>query len=514
MNDTDSKQALPRALYRAASVREMDRLAIEEHGIAGFELMRRAAQAALDLLLASWPGVTRIAVLCGAGNNGGDGYLVAALGARQGIEVDLYGLAPQERLQGDALLAYQMAVDEGLCVQGRPEGFADDVQVLVDGLLGTGLCGAVRQAYADAIDVINRAGKPVLALDVPSGLCSDTGRVLGVAVRAQRTLSFIGIKQGLLTGQGRDCCGELHFDDLSVPDAVPDAVPADCIRLDRSDIGRHLAPRAPTDHKGRYGHVLVVGGELGMGGAGILAARAAGRAGGGLVTLATRTQHVAGALAQAPEVMTRGIESGQDLQHLLPAATVVVIGPGLGREPWAEQLLQRCLQSGKPLVVDADALNLIAQGRFTRCAQYDNWVITPHPGEAARLLNWSVAQVQGDRFAAVKELQSRFGATVLLKGSGSLLADKQGAVALCPYGNPGMASGGMGDVLSGIIGALQAQGLESGLALRLAVTVHACAADHAAGDGERGMLASDLLPLIRRLLNPVVADDVTLGDSW
>ena len=361
MNTTDSNRALPGALYCAASVREMDRLAITEHGVAGFELMQRAGAAALDRLIAARPALTRIAVLCGAGNNGGDGYVLAALAARQGILVDLYALAPVERLRGDALRACQMAQQEGLRIQPQLQCFASDVQVLVDGLLGTGLKGEVRPAYAAAITLINRSGLPVLALDIPSGLCSDTGRALGGAVRAQWTVTFIGVKQGLLTGQGRDYCGQLLFDDLSVPAAVLEALPPDCVRLDADTLTRQVTARAPSEHKGRNGHVLVVGGELGMGGAGILAARAAGRAGAGLVSLATRAQHVPAALAQAPEVMTTGIASGQDVKSLLPEATVVVVGPGLGRESWADQILHQCWHSDKPLVVDADALNLLAE---------------------------------------------------------------------------------------------------------------------------------------------------------
>ena len=315
----------------------------------------------------------------------------------------------------------------------------------------------------------------------------------------------------MFTGQGRDYCGEVCFNDLAVPEAVLNAVPRNCERLDLAALSGRLGLRNRADHKGRNGHVLVVGGELGMGGAGILAARAAGRAGAGLVSLATRAPHVAAALAQAPELMVSAVASGQDLQPLLKAATVVVVGPGLGRGSWAEQLLLQCWRSEKPLVLDADALNLLAERPQAGMASRQEWVITPHPGEAARLLGWSVAKVQADRFAAARELQSRLRTQVLLKGSGSLIVDSAGSLALCPYGNPGMATGGMGDVLSGVIGALLAQGMEPAFALRLATVVHACAADLAVTDGERGLLAGDLLPLIRKLLNPELQVEAAAG---
>jgi NAD(P)H-hydrate epimerase len=497
-----SELVLPRQLYSAASVRELDRIAIHEHGIPGFELMRRAGRAAFNLLHAQWPQARCIAVMCGAGNNGGDGFVVAARAAQMGLQVRLFMFAGADQLRGDAKTAYNMAIDAGV----EPIAYSADrlsgADVIVDGLLGTGLSGAVRANFREVIEQVNQSSLPVLALDIPSGLCSDTGSILGAAVNASCTISFIGLKQGLFTGHGRACSGQVHFHDLAVPKEVLGSVAADSERLDSDDLCRHLPPRPGTAHKGDYGHVLIVGGERGMGGAAALAARAAGRCGAGLVSLATRPEHVAGILAQAPEVMSYGVNSGQELEPLLERPTVIVIGPGLGHQPWGEQMLQKAWASGKPLVVDADALNIISQGRVVAKAQRADWIITPHPGEAARLLQKTSADIQADRFAAVRELQSKFGGAALLKGSGSLVADGQAPVALCPYGNPGMASGGMGDVLSGIAGALLAQGLALGDSARMAMLLHARAADLAAENGgERGLLASDLLPWIRRLAN-------------
>lgn len=501
MSHTESP-ILPRQLYRAASVRELDRIAIEEHRIPGFELMRRAGRAAFNVLQSHWPQARRIAVICGAGNNGGDGYVLAARAIQHGLDIDLYMLAPADRLRGDARTAYAMACEAGI----EPKSVAaidfTGVDVIVDGLLGTGLSGPVRGACQDLIGLINQASQPVLSLDIPSGLCSDTGVVLGAAVVASSTIAFIGLKQGLLTGEGRAHCGELHFHDLAVPAAVLEAVPADCRRLDLDDLRQCLPPRFGTAHKGHYGHVLVVGGDYGMGGAVALAARAAGRCGAGLVSLATRPEHIAGVMAQAPEVMCHAVHSGQELEPLLERPSVIVIGPGLGQQPWGEQMLQKAWASALPLVVDADALNIISEGRVIAQPRRDDWVITPHPGEAARLLGSTTAAVQADRFAALEALQARYGGAVLLKGSGSLAVGVQGEVVLCPYGNPGMASGGMGDVLSGVVGALLAQGLDVGDSAAMAMVLHARAADMAAATGgERGLLASDLLPWIRRLAN-------------
>jgi NAD(P)H-hydrate epimerase len=493
---------LPRSLYRASSVRELDRIAIEEQRIPGFELMRRAGRAAFSVLQDSWPHARRIAVFCGAGNNGGDGFVLAARAVQHGIAVDLYMLAAAQRLRGDARSAYELAREAGVEPKSVDAIDLEGVDVIVDGLLGTGLSGPVRGAYREVIECLNQATAPIFALDIPSGLCSDTGSVLGTAITASRTISFIGLKQGMFTGEGRAHSGDVHFHDLAVPASVLQAVPADCRRLDIEDLRHSLPARPGTAHKGHYGHVLVVGGDYGMGGAAALAARAAGRSGAGLVSLATRPEHVAGVMAQAPEVMCHAVHSGQELEPLLQRPSVIVLGPGLGQQPWGEQMVQKAWAAGKPLVVDADALNIISQGRVIAKPRRDDWVITPHPGEAARLLGVGSAEIQADRFAAVAALQSRFGGAVLLKGSGSLALDARNEVALCPYGNAGMASGGMGDVLSGVVGGLLAQGLGVGDSAAMAMVLHARAADMAAASGgERGLLASDLLPWIRRLAN-------------
>jgi len=271
-------------------------------------------------------------------------------------------------------------------------------------------------------------------------------------------------------------------------------------RLLNLDALQKLLPkRARAAHKGSFGHVLIVGGDFGTAGAALMAAQAASRVGAGLVSCATRAEHVPAFVARTPEVMALGVRSGQELLPLLERASVVVIGPGLGQSAWGEQLLAEVLRCDKPLVVDADALNLMA--RAGNAVRRDNWILTPHPGEAARLLGISNAEIQADRFAAAKVLQLRFGGAAILKGVGSLVASETG-VAVVPYGNPGMASGGTGDVLSGVLGGLLAQGLSVSQAAQLGACLHGRAGDLAAVEGgERGLLATDLLPKLRQLVN-------------
>jgi len=493
---------LPTRLYRAEQVRELDRLAIETFAIPGIRLMRRAGQALLACLRAQWPAARSLSVWCGSGNNGGDGYLVAGLAHRAGYSVQLVQVGNEARLAGDARRACEWAREQGVSFSSFTDTLLPEGEIVVDALLGTGLRGEVRGAYARAVDTLNESGLPVLAADIPSGLCSDTGKILGRALSVQATVAFIGVKQGMLTGQGPACCGKLFYHDLGVPDTLFAEVPPASERVDAESLQRWLPARRRDAHKGAFGRVLVVGGNLGMGGASLMAAQAAARVGAGLVRLATRPEHLSAVLARCPEIMAHGVNSGQDLEPLLEYADVIIIGPGLGQNAWSEQMLRVVLASERPLVMDADALNLLGSGRFNS-QRRDNWLLTPHPGEAARLLGETTAAIQADRFAAVMALHEAYGGTAVLKGAGSLVYGVGvPRVALCSGGNPGMASGGMGDVLSGVLGGLLAQGFALTDAARLGVSLHAAAADDAADGGERGMLATDLLPHIRRLANP------------
>lgn len=493
---------LPRALYTAAQTRELDRLAVAG-GIPGAELMERAGRAAFQLLRESWPAAQRILVLCGGGNNGGDGFVVARLAAEAGLKAQVLALVSLETLKGDASTMAKKAVAAGVPVRTLAEAGPNlaNADVIVDALFGTGLTGVLRAGVAPLVESVNAAPVPVLALDIPSGLQADTGHAAGVAIRADRTITFIGMKQGLVTGDGPVLCGALAFDDLGVPDEVYERVVHGCTATGHEELIQSLGPRRPDAHKGNNGHVLVVGGDHGFAGAVLMAARAAARCGAGLVSVATRPAHCAAMVACQPEVMARGIVVADELLPMLERATVVVIGPGLGQDAWGQALLARVLQSPLPRVMDADALNLLA-GRQVTPSNNAPQVLTPHPGEAARLLGTTARAIQADRFAAVKELSVRYHATALLKGAGTLVATAGARMAVNTSGNPGMASGGMGDILSGVLGALMAQGLGAHDAARFAALVHGMAADRAVmHDGERGLLATDLLPHLRRLIN-------------
>lgn len=490
----------PEKLYSAEQSRELDRLAIAG-GIDGYALMCRAGVAAFNYLLRQWALPEKLHIVAGTGNNGGDGLVMARLAKERALPVTVYLLGDAGKIRNEAAQAYTAAVEAGVDIQPFSCDLVLTQGVIVDALLGTGLNGDVRSDYADAINCINRSALPVLALDVPSGLHSDHGQVLGCAVKADKTITFIAAKCGLFTGRGPEYAGEVLFEDLGIPRQlyaeVGEAIDHPCLAklLD-------AMPKRPQDaHKGLYGHSLVIGGNYGMAGAVMMAAEAAARVGSGLVSVATQPEHVAAVLARRPELMVLGVVSGQELDPLLERPTVLVLGPGLGQTPWSDQMLQKAMKTALPMVVDADALNLLSERRVVKAPYRDNWVLTPHPGEAARLLGCSSAEVQADRLGAVKQLQQQYGGVVVLKGAGSLVADGQ-SVSLCSAGNPGMASGGMGDVLSGVIAGLLAQGLSQAAAARLGVALHAEAADNAAAaQGMVGLLATDLLGYLRPLLN-------------
>ncbi len=486
-------------LYTAAEAYAIDAAAIAT-GIPSIQLMKRAGRAAFELVCERFPDASLISIYTGGGNNGGDGYVLAGLLAQRLFPVQVIALVAPDQLRDEVRQAYEFAVQEGVTVV--PPGALPTEGIIVDAMLGIGLKGAVRTECAAVIEQINTSGLPVIALDIPSGLQADTGAVAGPAVQALITLTYIGVKRGLLTGRGPALCGELVLANLAVPDSSYSAVSPTAERLHLNQLLPLLAPRAADAHKGDFGHVMVIGGDTGFGGAALMAAEAAARTGAGLVSIATRPEHIPAILARRPEIMACGVVSGQELEPLLARPTVLVVGPGLGRSPWSEQMLQQAVKSGLPLVLDADALNILAAGRVVPAsAKRDNWLLTPHPAEAARLLGQATTEVQADRFAAVRALQSKYNASVILKGAGSLVTSANETIGVVTDGNPGMATGGMGDVLSGILGGLIAQGVSLADAARLGAVVHACAGDLAAADhGERSLLATDLIPYLGELL--------------
>ncbi len=486
-------QALPEKLFTAAQVREMDRIAIEEKGIAGGLLMRRAGAAVFEQIRLRWPKIRRLAIFCGGGNNAGDGYVVAGMALAAQYQVIVFAVVDPERLHGDALIMCREFIDAGGRIVPFQARYPLTGYIVVDALLGTGLDRNVGGDFAAAIEMINISACPVIAIDIPSGLNADTGRVMSTAVKAACTVSFIGLKQGLFTGEAAEYCGDRVFSRLQIPeDVTADILPSAKLAAKPSLPIRHRCA-----HKGRFGHVVLVGGDSGYTGAIKLAAEASLRCGAGLVSVATREAHCHLINCCRPEIMSHGVETAEQLNELLKKASVAVIGPGLGQSSWAKVMYSAVMTTGVDCVADADALNLLAK----MPERLQNRILTPHPGEAARLLSCSTVDIEKDRFAAIKELQLRYGGVVLLKGAGSLVKGN-GDLFVSITGNPGMASGGMGDVLSGMIAALLAQGMSLEKATLTAAYTHGEAADLvAAKEGERGMLASDLLPIIRQLLN-------------
>jgi NAD(P)H-hydrate epimerase len=493
---------MSQSIYLPAQVRELERIAIEEQGIPGYTLMTRAAELTFSLIRPRYPDARQWLVVCGSGNNAGDGYVIARLALGADIPVSVIAVSDPARLTGDAATAYA----EFSAAGGIVDEFSGDAlpacDVVIDALLGTGLKRPIEGLYAQAVQAMNAADAGLIAVDIPSGLNGATGEKMGVAVHADVTATYVGMKAGLYLGAGPTHCGEIVYDDLGIASIPYERVPAVMRSTGANDVRRLLPPRLGNAHKGLFGHVLIIGGNTGMGGAVRLAGEAALRSGAGLVSVATRNENVSAILAGRPELMARGIASGADLEPLVARADLIAIGPGLGTDEWAQHMLQSSLASGLPLVIDADGLNLLAASPSMR----DNWVLTPHPGEAGRLLGVSTGDIQADRLGSLVRLHEQYGGTVLLKGSGTLVAGETGLPWLVRAGNPGMATAGMGDVLTGVIAALLAQCPDAmpADAVAAAAWLHASAGDRAAQGGQRGLIASDVSAELRGVLNEQV----------
>ncbi|MFC3913141.1 NAD(P)H-hydrate dehydratase [Pseudaeromonas sharmana] len=487
---------LPYSLYCTEQIHALEALAMAQCG-AG-TLMARAGQALFACATRISPARASACwwIFCGSGNNGGDGYVLARLARAAGVDVQLFAVAAP-RPGSEAEAACQAWLAAGGSVLSRlPTTISSLPALLVDALLGIGLRSAPRPEYADWMAFINAQPAPVLAVDIPSGLLADTGAAPGAVVHADVTLSLLALKPGLFTGRGADYCGRVCHAALDVDVASLGGVLPSLQRLDYQRIGSLLTPRSRTAHKGECGRVLIVGGAEGMSGAVRLAGEGALRSGAGLVRVFTHPAHASVLNLGRAELM---VSSGRDEEAVSDCqwANIRVVGPGLGQAEWGQQVWFQQLALPGPLLLDADGLNLLARNPRHR----DDWILTPHPGEAARLLDCSTSDIEADRITSVRRLQQRYGGVVLLKGAGTLICDGD-QIWLCHEGNPGMASGGMGDLLSGIIAALYAQGLSQAEACCAGACIHGEAADLAAADGERGLLASDLLLYIRKLVNP------------
>jgi NAD(P)H-hydrate epimerase len=489
-------------------MREIDRAAIEAFGIPSITLMDRAGRAVAEAALELAGPKGRFVVVCGGGNNGGDGYVAARLLRAAGRDARVLALVPSERLSPDARAVVEQAQRAGVPIDDAGELAAVEAgvgDVVVDAIFGTGLSRPPEGPFAGAIvriDAARVAGARVLSVDVPSGLSADTGRPLGACVRADRTVTFGFQKRGLVLLPGAAFAGEVSLADIGIPAEAARRVPVGCELLTDVEARLLVPARAPDAHKGDAGRLLVVAGSAGKTGAAHLVLTGALRGGVGLVTLAARGEVLPYALSGRPEAMSAALPGDgplgrADLQALLALAMeadALAIGPGIPRGSETAELLRALLERArKPAVVDADALNALAgmPGVFGELGI--PLLLTPHPGEMARLCGSAVEEVQADRIGLASAKARAWKATVLLKGARTVVADPEGPPSVIPCGNAGLATGGTGDVLTGLCGALLAGGLPPPAAGRAGAYVHARAGDLAAQRfGERGLVAGDL----------------------
>ncbi len=480
-----------KTFYSAHSAKQIDQFAIQQLNIPGILLMKRAGLFAFQTLqkIFSPPShqfaLNNITVLCGTGNNGGDGFIVAQLAAMAGMNVQVVLIGNASRIQGDALTAYQEMQAIGLNTTPFCKKALQQSDVIIDAIFGTGLDRPIMGDLLNLIQSVNQAQKTVLALDIPSGLHADTGAVLGTAIQATHTCTFITQKLGLYSFQGQDIAGQIHYSALGLEqNAFTQQTPI----ASNHPLSHWLTQRPTplkTQHKGQAGTLCLVGGNHTMMGAIQLAARASLHTGAGLVKVITQAEHTIALTQQQPELMC------YDHTHLasqIQTANAIAIGPGLGLDHWAQQCYQTVLSQLLPKVLDADALKLLAKTP----QQHENWILTPHPGEAAQLLNTSSQAIQNNRIHAIQSLQQKYGGVIVLKGNGTLIFDGE-QMEICLAGNPGMAVGGMGDTLTGIITTFLAQGLSPWNAANLGVSLHAHAGDQLAQQkSQSGVLPSEL----------------------
>ncbi|WP_421507001.1 bifunctional ADP-dependent NAD(P)H-hydrate dehydratase/NAD(P)H-hydrate epimerase [Erwinia rhapontici] len=501
LNQQNDPVSLPYSVWPVEAIAGLEREGADSLGITLFELMQRAGEAAFSLLRQQWPHAQRWVILCGPGNNGGDGFVVARLAQAAGVEVTLIAVESDSTLPEEARQARENWLAAGGVIHDASFAWPAQTDVIVDALLGTGLNRPPVFPYDRLIEQANRHAAPVFSLDIPSGLVAANGTVPGVAIDAEHTLTFVVLKPGLLTGKARDHVGQLHCHSLNL-DTWLQTRSAPIARYDAHHLAAWLPPRRPTSHKGDQGRLLVIGGDHGTAGAIRMTSEAALRTGSGLVRVLTHIENVGPLLTARPELMVQEM-TAETLDAGLEWADVIVIGPGLGQGEWGKNALKKVENTQKTMLWDADALNLLAISPDKR----QNRVITPHPGEAARLLNTKVSDIESDRLLAVRRLQKRYGGVVVLKGAGTLIASEQGELAIADVGNAGMASGGMGDVLSGIIGSLAGQKLSLYDAACAGCVVHGAAADAVAQRrGTRGMLATDLFSELYLFVNPEISN--------
>lgn len=494
MEHLNNSTQLP--VYSIEQIRELENTAINDHGVQAYDLMQRAGASAFKIIKQKFPEAQKILVITGAGNNGGDGYVIARLATQAGMDCKVMPLAPVTKLRGEVARAHNdFTILDGADIEVT-ENFPD-CDLIVDAILGIGANRPVSDIYASIIQAINRTPVPVVALDTPSGLHADTGTNLGATVFANLTITFIGIKPGLLTGQARNYTGEIVLESLDLPTAAISSVGKLGSTITESFRSRLFPPRKATSYKNNFGHVLIIGGNRGYPNAARLAGEAAARTGAGLVSVFSHPDSMSAIASGCASLMTTGSNDTRVLNALLKNATSVVLGPGLGQDAWAKKMFACAIESKQPLVIDADALHLLSKN----AARNTQWVLTPHPGEAASLLSCSKQDIETNRISAILAMDEQYGGVSVLKGAGTMVCKAQN-IRFCTHGNASLATGGSGDVLTGIIAALIAQGASTIDAAKCGVMTHALAAEMSSEQGTRGVLPTDLFPALYKLVNP------------
>ncbi|HET6781104.1 MAG TPA: NAD(P)H-hydrate dehydratase [bacterium] len=506
----------------AKQIADIDRRTTEEYGIAAGTLMERAGQAVADVAISMLSGndSPRVVVVCGKGNNGGDGLVAARHLRRANVQVETILLSPESELSGNARRAFAEAQQDGVVIRaaGASDGgpiFAG-ADLIIDAIFGTGFKGPARGRAAELISSINHAGKPVLSVDIPSGVSSDTGSADGAAIRASATITMGFLKVGLLVSPGADLAGEILVADIGYPEALSSNSSVSTHFVTSAMVRSCLPVRRPDSHKGDHGHVLIVAGSMGFTGAAVLATRGALRSGAGLVTLAVPKSVYPIIAAQVVEGMPTPLPDSngalaagalKQLRVLRGGSDVAAVGPGLSQAAGVRRVVQDLLAADGPVVLDADGLNVLVGKTKILSRASSPLVITPHPGELGRLMNIPAEKVQEDRLSAARTAAKRFKCTVLLKGARTVVATAAGDAYIVPTGNPGMATGGMGDVLTGAIASLIGQGLDPTAAAYCGAYLHGLAADLIASErGMAGILASEVADHL-----PVAIEHVRLG---
>lgn len=515
-------------LVTASEMQEMDRRTIETGGIPGIELMENAGRGATLFLLDYFPEANQssIGIIAGKGNNGGDGFVIARHLSQKGIQVIVYLLAKSSAVKGDAAANHKLLAPLGIPIIELPDeksfsNYKDDMQhvdLWVDAILGTGLKSDVRGYYRDVINFINSLQKPVLAVDIPSGLNSDTGQPCGTCIQARATATFGFAKTGHILQPGAAFTGSLKVVDIGIPERIAAEIGPQQYLLTAEKIRTYFQPRRPDIHKGGTGHLLVIAGSTGKTGAAAMTAMSAMRAGAGLVSLGVPQSLNAILESQVLEAMTEPLpdidqgklgESAFDtIKELAAGKQCLAVGPGLGQAEETRALVNRIIkESPAPLVIDADGLNNLAEDTQILQNLKVPVILTPHPGEMARLKKTSAAAIQADRVKSARDFAREFNVHVVLKGAGTVIAHPDGSVYINPTGNPGMAAGGMGDVLTGVIAGLVTQGFSPESATHAGVYLHGAAADTLAESiGPVGYLAGEVMDAvpgeIKKLFRP------------